>query len=180
MFRPRSEKIISGRRGISRAATSYLLTGFEDTPLVYTDSTTYRRQAVQDMAERLDAEGLLERTVPTFSQGQLRLLLLGRALLRAPTLLLLDECDEGLDERYRQIFFETLGEYASRCTVVMTAHRAANIPDWCAGRRYVRNGRLLTAPPASDAAATATYDRPTRATAHCRIRSGLQRRPRHA
>ena len=87
-----------------------LLTGFEDTPLVYTDSTAFRRQAVDDMAARLDAEGLLDRTVPTFSQGQLRLLLLGRALLRAPTLLLLDECDEGLDERYRQIFFETLGK----------------------------------------------------------------------
>ncbi|MTJ94259.1 MAG: ATP-binding cassette domain-containing protein [Desulfovibrio sp.] len=129
-----------------------LLTGFEDTPLVYTDSTAFRKQAVDAMAARLDAEGLLDRTVPTFSQGQLRLLLLGRALLRAPTLLLLDECDEGLDERYRQIFFETLGEYASRCTVIMTAHRAANIPDWCTGRRYVRNGRLLTAPPAGDAA----------------------------
>ncbi|WP_374287395.1 ATP-binding cassette domain-containing protein [Desulfovibrio desulfuricans] len=128
-----------------------LLTGFEDTPLVYADSTVYRRQAVEAMAARLDAEGLLERTVPTFSQGQLRLLLLGRALLRAPTLLLLDECDEGLDERYRQIFFETLGEYANRCTVVMTAHRAANIPDWCAGRRYVRNGRLFAAPPAGEA-----------------------------
>ncbi len=142
-----------------------LLTGFEDTPLVYTDSTAYRRQAVEDMAARLDAEGLLERTVPTFSQGQLRLLLLGRALLRAPTLLLLDECDEGLDERYRQIFFDTLGEYASRCTVVMTAHRAANIPDWCAGRRYVCKGHLLTTPPASDAdAAPARAEQPS--TAH--------------
>ena len=152
-----------------------LLTGFEDTPLVYTDSTAFRRQAVDDMAARLDAEGLLDRTVPTFSQGQLRLLLLGRALLRAPTLLLLDECDEGLDERYRQIFFETLGEYASRCTVVMTAHRAANIPDWCTGRRYVRNGRLLTAPPAGDTpdeatqplgSDAATTDEPTHGNGH--------------
>ena len=152
-----------------------LLTGFEDTPLVYTDSTAFRRQAVDDMAARLDAEGLLDRTVPTFSQGQLRLLLLGRALLRAPTLLLQDECDEGLDERYRQIFFETLGEYASRCTVVMTAHRAANIPDWCTGRRYVRNGRLLTAPPAGDTpdeatqplgSDAATTDEPTHGNGH--------------
>ena len=152
-----------------------LLTGFEDTPLVYTDRTALRRQAVDDMAARLDAEGLLDRTVPTFSQGQLRLLLLGRALLRAPTLLLLDECDEGLDERYRQIFFETLGEYANRCTVIMTAHRAANIPDWCTGRRYVRNGRLLTAPPAGDAqdepnqpldGDTATPNDPTHASGH--------------
>ena len=141
-----------------------LLTGFEDTPLVYTDSTAIRRQAVEAMAARLDAEGLLERTIPTFSQGQLRLLLLGRALLRAPTLLLLDECDEGLDERYRQIFFETLGEYANRCTVVMTAHRAANIPDWCSGRRYMRSGCLLATPP-QDAAGEAAAPAQTHAAA---------------
>ena len=39
-----------------------LLTGFEDTPLVYTDSTALRKQAVDTMAARLDAEGLLDRT----------------------------------------------------------------------------------------------------------------------
>lgn len=132
-----------------------LLTGFEDTPLVYTDNDALRRQAVEDMAERLHADGLLERTIPTFSQGQLRLLLLGRALLRAPTLLLLDECDDGLDARHRQIFFETLEEYAPRCTVIMTAHRPGNIPGWCAERRYVRQGRLLSAPPVEETPADA-------------------------
>lgn len=127
-----------------------LLTGFEDTPLIYSDGgiqALARREAALRMAARLEAEGLLDRGTPTLSQGQLRLLLLGRALLRAPSLLLLDECADGLDARHREIFFDVLEEYAPRCTVVMAAHRPGQIPDWCAERRYVSEGRLyMTAP----------------------------------
>ena len=135
-----------------------LLTGFEDTPLVYSDGGSQaqaRKDAAVHMAARLEAEGLLDRTMPTLSQGQLRLLLLGRALLRAPSLLLLDECADGLDARHRQIFFDVLEECALRSTIVMTAHRPGQIPDWCAERRYIRRGRLHTAPPGQPEAATA-------------------------
>ncbi len=127
-----------------------LLTGFEDTPLIYSDGGNQalaRREAAVRMASRLEAEGLLDRDTPTLSQGQLRLLLLGRALLRAPALLLLDECTDGLDARYREIFFDVLEEYAPRCTIVMTAHRPGQIPEWCVERRYVSEGRLYTTPP---------------------------------
>ncbi|MBB5144539.1 ATP-binding cassette domain-containing protein [Desulfovibrio intestinalis] len=127
-----------------------LLTGFEDTPLIYSDGGNQafaRREAAVRMASRLEAEGLLDRDTPTLSQGQLRLLLLGRALLRAPALLLLDECTDGLDARYREIFFDVLEEYAPRCTIVMTAHRPGQIPEWCVERRYVSEGRLYTIPP---------------------------------
>ena len=73
-----------------------LLTGFEDTPLLYTTTTEEQAQAVEDMARQLDALPLLGRQLPEMSQGQLRILLLGRALLRRPALLLLDECVDGL------------------------------------------------------------------------------------
>ena len=127
-----------------------LLTGFDDTPLVYSDGGTQalaRREAAVRMAGRLEAEGLLDRAMHTLSQGQLRLLLLGRALLRAPALLLLDECTDGLDARYREIFFDVLEEHAARCTVIMTAHRPGQIPAWCEERHYVSDGRLYSVPP---------------------------------
>lgn len=127
-----------------------LLTGFDDTPLVYSDGGAQalaRREAAVRMAGRLEAEGLLDRAMHTLSQGQLRLLLLGRALLRAPALLLLDECTDGLDARYREIFFDVLEEHAARCTVIMTAHRPGQIPAWCEERHYVSDGRLYSVPP---------------------------------
>lgn len=106
-----------------------------------------REAAVEALAARLGVEGLLERDLPTLSQGQLRLLLLGRALLRAPALLLLDECVDGLDAPHQKRFFTLLEEYAERRTVILTAHRGDSLPPWCAERRYMREGRLLDAPP---------------------------------
>ncbi len=128
-----------------------LLTGFEDTPLLYSQADAALEDTVETMARSLHIEGLLERRLPTFSQGQLRLLLLGRALLRKPALLLLDEYDDGLDTRYQHIFFDILATYADHCTVIMSAHRPASIPHWCAGRRYMREGRLFSAPPVTSA-----------------------------
>ena len=136
-----------------------LLTGLEDTPLLYSCSGMPRGDgqaaAVEALAARLKALGLLARSLPTLSQGQLRLLLLGRALLRAPALLLLDECADGLDTAHKKIFFDVLEEYAGRCTVILTAHRPEEIPDWCRERRYVSKGRLPDAPPAVFAAPAA-------------------------
>lgn len=128
-----------------------LLTGLEDTPLSYSCSGMPRGDeqaaAVEALAARLKALGLLARSLPTLSQGQLRLLLLGRALLRAPALLLLDECADGLDAAHKKVFFDVLEEYADRCTVILTAHRADALPPWCTERRHIHAGRLLDAPP---------------------------------
>ena len=106
-----------------------LLTGFEDTPLLYTTTTEEQAQAVEDMARQLDALPLLERQLPEMSQGQLRILLLGRALLRRPALLLLDECVDGLDMGHRRRFFATLEALTQAAgpamTVIMSSHRDA-------------------------------------------------------
>ncbi|WP_299395771.1 ATP-binding cassette domain-containing protein [uncultured Desulfovibrio sp.] len=138
-----------------------LLTGFEDTPLLYTTTTEEQEQAVRDMARRLDALPLLDRRLPEMSQGQLRILLLGRALLRRPALLLLDECVDGLDMEHRRSFFATL-EAMTRAagpamTVIMSSHRMDQVPDWCSRRRWIDGGRLLPegATPPFDAGAAA-------------------------
>ena len=138
-----------------------LLTGFEDTPLLYTTTTEEQAQAVEDMARQLDALPLLERQLPEMSQGQLRILLLGRALLRRPALLLLDECVDGLDMGHRRRFFATLEALTQTAgpamTVIMSSHRMDQVPEWCARRRWIDGGRLLPedARPPFDAGAEA-------------------------
>lgn len=166
------------RRAWDLTGRDVLLTGFEDTALLYADSDAARRDAVESLAARLNAQGLLDRAMPSLSQGQLRLLLLGRALLRAPALLLLDECADGLDARHRSLFFGLLEEYARRCTVVMTAHRPGLIPDWCAGRQHMAAGRLLdkASAPLSGAKRTRTAQAEQTA-ARARIAQNAQNRP---
>jgi molybdate transport system ATP-binding protein len=128
-----------------------LLTAFEETHLLYARPGEVRRAEADAIAARLSAQALLDREIAALSQGQMRLLLLARALLRSPRLLLLDECASGLDAPSRKRFFDLLAEHAVRCTVVMTAHRPDMIPAWCAERRHLKDGRLLTAEAAQPA-----------------------------
>jgi molybdate transport system ATP-binding protein len=122
-----------------------LLTAGDDSPLLYSAPDAVWSVRAEAVAKRLSADALLDRSIATLSQGQLRLLLLARGLLRAPRLLLLDECANGLDAGMRARFFDLLAEYMDFCTVVMTSHRPGLIPDWCAERHYIKDGRLVSA-----------------------------------
>ena len=155
---PAQQQVVQSR-GWDISGLDLLLSGFDGTPLLYTPGTEARLRAARELARELDATPLLERSSRLLSQGQLRLLLLGRALIRRPSLLLLDECTDGLDARHRDIFDEVLGRYASCCTVILTTHREHRIPAWCAGRRYIDAGRLVDTRPAGTAAVGHGWER---------------------
>ncbi len=127
-----------------------MLSGFDGTPMLYTEPDAARRRLVEELADELDCRSLLARGVRTLSQGQMRLLLLGRAMVRRPRLLLLDECTDGLDARHRDLFMAALKRLSSVSTIVMTTHRESMLPDWVERRRYISEGRLYDAPPAGD------------------------------
>ena len=76
------------------------------------DLTPAQADAVQHLAARLHLQDLLPRTADTLSQGQLRRLLLARAVLHAPKLLILDEGLDFLDTDHRQRFLALLPELA--------------------------------------------------------------------
>lgn len=124
-----------------------VLTGFDDTPLLYAATADERRQEAEALAARLDALPLLDALAPEMSQGQLRLLLLARALVRRPALLLLDECADGLDDHHRRLFFAELDRARQHSTVIMSTHRPEQLPDWCRLVRRVAAGRLLPPEP---------------------------------
>ena len=140
------------RQGWYISGRELLLTGFDDTPLLYSTTADERQQDAEALARRLDALPLLDRYVPEMSQGQLRLLLLARALVRHPALLLLDECADGLDDRHRELFFAELDRAREHSTVIMSTHRPEQLPAWCRHVRWIAAGRLLpegVTPPAT-------------------------------
>ncbi len=148
------------RHAWSISGAELMLSGFDGTPMLYTVPDQARREQVRALAGELDCRNLLTRNIRELSQGQMRLLLLGRAMVCRPRLLLLDECTDGLDARHRELFLRALSSIADTCTVIVTTHRESMLPDWIQRKRYVSEGRLTDQAPAPEAHIPARHSRP--------------------
>lgn len=116
--------------------------GLADTPFLRSSEIHAHREAVRTTAAQLNAQTLLSRQIPTLSQGQLRLLLVARALIGRPALLLLDEVSEGLDREGRHRLLEALEAAAVLSTLVMTTHRPETLPSWVRADVNMAHGRI--------------------------------------
>lgn len=149
------------RQGWGITGRELLLTGFDSTPLLYAPQNEARHNHVEALACQLKAEDLLNRPLPVLSQGQLRLLLLGRALISQPPLLLLDEWIDGLDATHARHCLAALEYYSQNITVFMTAHRPNLVPSWCSGRLQLQSGRLHADSTSGGACAAESKGTPT-------------------
>jgi len=77
-----------------------------------------------DALSRAGAEGLAERQIVDLSGGQLQRVMLARAALGNPDLLILDEATQGLDQQGSAAFYKRIEELRQDlgCAVVMVSH----------------------------------------------------------
>jgi len=107
-----------------RGAFDVVLTGFKNTDYLYERVTKKQQAIARKLCEELEIAHLLPRDVQTLSQGELRRVLVARALVGEPALLLLDEVCDGLDLRTRGRLLEWIEAIAKRGTrIVMATHR---------------------------------------------------------
>ena len=101
---------------------------------------------VQALAEQLGVEALLNRPADTLSQGQLGRLLLARAVVHAPTLLILDEALNFLDaEAQRQVFGLLPGLMEAGTHLLVIAHRPQDAPPGLTDHLHLQAGQELKA-----------------------------------
>ncbi|WP_034385275.1 ATP-binding cassette domain-containing protein [Deinococcus sp. YIM 77859] len=106
------------------------------------DLTLEQAAQVEALAARLNAADLLERPAETLSQGQLRRLLLARAVIHTPRLLLLDEGLDFLDAETRLCFLALLPELVRQGThVLVIAHRPEDAPPGLTHHLRLEGGR---------------------------------------
>lgn len=114
-----------------------------DTPL--RSLTSAERSQVARILQRLGIHGLARRRFLSLSQGERRLVLLGRALAWRPALLLLDEPLNGLDAPHRIRVLRALNTLSrSRLPWVYASHRMEEIPAAVTHWARLENGRLRT------------------------------------
>ena len=78
-----------------------VVSGFHDSIGMYERSSPAEESAARELLARLRLESLAERDFDALSGGQQRLLLLARAIVKGPELLVLDEPCQGLDPANR-------------------------------------------------------------------------------
>ncbi|MFO1408707.1 MAG: ATP-binding cassette domain-containing protein [Steroidobacteraceae bacterium] len=125
-------------------------TGFEDTDIPLSPLTAGRRPRVLRALGRVGLAGLAERRLLSLSTGQRRRVLIARALVSDPDLVLFDEVMNGLDARARRRVASVLARLAADGVGwICTTHRPGDLPAGVTHRARLDRGRLVEAGPAS-------------------------------
>ncbi len=130
------------RQAWNITADYLIATGFDNVLLLYNDLSEEQKSRIEELAKELDITHLLDKNVNKLSQGQLRILLLARALISSPQVLLLDEYTEGLDVDYRRQVLSSLEKISEKTTLLLTSHRPETLPSWVQKTFYLKHGLL--------------------------------------
>lgn len=103
------------------------------------------RQRLEQLVEKLDIAGLLERPYGTLSAGQRTRVALVKALLNRPEVLLLDEPTASLDPDTAESIRGFLRDYreASGATLLMASHNMLEVERLCDDVIMLRQGEVV-------------------------------------
>ncbi|NDF01092.1 MAG: ATP-binding cassette domain-containing protein, partial [Verrucomicrobia bacterium] len=127
-----------------RTGRDVLLTGFHQTDYLYRRLTAEQKAAAEKLAGELRLGPLLRRDVQTLSQGEFRRILIARALLGKPRVLLLDEFTDGLDTAMRAALLAAVQRAADAGTSILCAtHRDDEMIPAFRRRLVLDGGRIV-------------------------------------
>jgi molybdate transport system ATP-binding protein len=140
-------------------ARDVIHTGFAQTDLLYVKLTREQEEQCEAIAARLHIAPLLARDMQTLSTGELRKVLIARALVGHPKILLLDEVCDGLDAAFRREMLAFIDDIARHGTqIIYTTHRADESLPAITHEAKFEDGELISAGEKRDwRAATAPY-----------------------
>jgi molybdate transport system ATP-binding protein len=130
-------------------AYDVICSGFFDSIGLYRSCTQEQHQAVRKMIGLLGIKYLVRRPFDQLSHGQQRLILLARAMVKSPLLLILDEPCDGLDYANRRNireFIEFIGSKTATGLIYVT-HHEDEIPSCITHALVLDRGKIVAAGP---------------------------------
>ena len=86
-----------------------------------------QNEQVRQTIEQMELADLQYEAIGTLSGGQLQRVLLARAIVQKPDVLILDEPNTYIDKRFQEQMYEMLNDLNKQCAIVMVSHDIAEI-----------------------------------------------------
>lgn len=108
-----------------------ILSGFFDTMGLFKKTTIEQESKADHWLQLFQLETFANLPIQLIPLEQQRWTLLARALIKSPKMLILDEASQGMDERQRVIFRETVQKILelTQITLIYVSHYQEDIPD---------------------------------------------------
>jgi len=120
-----------------------IYSGFAGTDYLFRKPASSQRKIAKGIIDLLGAQSLLRRNVQELSTGELRRVLIARALVSRPKVLLLDEVCDGLDAPARRTLLGALENVARSGTqLLFTTHRDEELIPSITHALVLKNGRI--------------------------------------
>lgn len=81
-----------------------------------------QREKARNVIARMGLEGMEQRAIGALSGGQLQRVLLGRAIISGPQVVILDEPNTYIDKRFEARLYELLAEINKECAIILVSH----------------------------------------------------------
>ena len=135
-------------RRLNPTVATVIATGLQDSPILRIKPDAAQSANMQQLAQRLGIASLLERRFLHLSRGQQRKVLIARALVVNPDVLLLDEICEGLDQQARAELLAWLDELAADgLQLVLSTHHRDSLPSCVNHFIELNDGRIVETGP---------------------------------
>ncbi|MGM9700510.1 MAG: metal ABC transporter ATP-binding protein [Prevotella sp.] len=89
--------------------------------------TAGQQRRVDDTLQRMQIAHLAGRPIGTLSGGQLQRVLLARAIVSQPQLLILDEPNTYIDKRFEHQMYDMLDTLNRQCAIILVSHDIASV-----------------------------------------------------
>lgn len=104
-----------------------VLSGLSKSKSLFARYTKQHHQQVTETLERMQISDLKDRHIGALSGGQLQRVLLARAIVSKPDVVILDEPNTYIDRRFQKQMYEMLEQINKECAIIIVSHDIAEV-----------------------------------------------------
>lgn len=113
---------------LSMTSESIIATGWNDIIGQAVHLSNEQKNSIQELVDWLGIQEIIQYKLGDLSLGQQKMILIARAMIRNPELLILDEPLQGMDEEWREHFKHKIEQFSENRTILYVTHDIEEIP----------------------------------------------------